>query len=254
MSLRIVQISDTHLFADPDGELLGVRTRTGTEAVINHIRRDLGAFDLMVISGDLVHEEGGAYEQLKGLLDDWLPRCRVIPGNHDKRKSMAAAFPESDSPLEDAVVFNQPLGDWQIIGLDTLKVGHVPGEIDQPQWEWLEGLLVENHDRPTAIFMHHPPVSISSGWLDPIGLLDSERFCQLVEKSPQVKLVSAGHVHQENSSSIGHAAAYTIPAASVQFAVGTDEFSIGTEPPGYRIIDLEEDGSFTTQVVRVPAS
>ena len=45
MPFRVVQISDTHLFADPEGELLGVRTRTGTEAVINHIRNEVGAFD-----------------------------------------------------------------------------------------------------------------------------------------------------------------------------------------------------------------
>jgi Icc protein len=252
MSQRVVQISDTHLFADPEGELLEVRTRTGTEAVINHIRAEVAAFDLMVISGDLVHEEGEAYQQILELLGDWLPLCRVIPGNHDKRKSMGDAFPEPPSPLEGRVIFEQKLGDWQLIGLDTLKAGHVEGEIDQPQWEWLKGLLAESADHPTAIFMHHPAVLIGSGWLDQLGLLESDRFQQLVKDSPQVKLVSAGHVHQESSGMIGHAVACTLPAASIQFAVGTDEFALGTESPGYRIIDLAEDGSFTTQVVRVP--
>jgi Icc protein len=251
MPLRVVQISDTHLYADPEGELLGVRTRTGTEAVINHIRSEVGAFDLMVISGDLVHEEGAAYEQLRELLGDWLPICRVIPGNHDKRGSLRDTFPESHSPLEEDVVFEEKLGNWQLIGLDTLKAGHVEGEIKEPQWEWLEGLLAEHADSPTAIFMHHPAVLIGSGWLDQLGLLEPERFHQLMRDSPQVKLVSAGHVHQERTTTIGHAAAYTLPAASVQFAVETDEFAIGTESPGYRIINLEENGSFTTEVVRV---
>ncbi len=252
MSLRIVQISDTHLFADPEGELLGVRTRTGTEAVINHVRSEVGTFDLMVVSGDLVHEEGGAYEQLRGLLGDWLPLCRVIPGNHDKRGSLRSTFPESHSPLQEDVVFEQKLGDWQLIGLDTLMAGHVEGEIKELQWEWLEGLLTENAEHPTVIFMHHPAVLIGSGWLDQLGLIESERFQQLVKDSPQVKLVSAGHVHQESTTTIGHATACTLPAASVQFAVGTDEFAVGSEPPGYRIIDLEDDGSFVTEVVRVP--
>jgi Icc protein len=252
MSLRIVQISDTHLFADPEGELLGVRTRIGTEAVINHVRSEVGTFDLMVISGDLVHEEAAAYEELRGLLGDWLPLCRVIPGNHDKRRSLRGTFPESHSPLEEDVVFEQKLGNWQLIGLDTLRAGYVEGEIKEPQWEWLEGLLAENAEHPTVIFMHHPAVLIGSGWLDQLGLLESERFQQLVTDSPQVKLISAGHVHQESATTIGHAAAHTLPAASVQFAVGTDEFAVGSEPPGYRIIDLEEDGSFVTEVVRVP--
>jgi Icc protein len=252
MPFRVVQISDTHLFADPEGELLGVRTRTGTEAVINHIRNEVGAFDLMVISGDLVHEEGAAYEQLRELLGDWLPLCRVIPGNHDKRGSLRGIFPESHSPLEEDVVFEQKLGNWQLIGLDTLRAGHVEGEIKEPQWEWLDRLLAENADHPTVIFMHHPAVQIGSGWLDQLGLLESERFQQLVKDSPQVKLVTAGHVHQESTTTIGHAASYTLPAASVQFAVGTDEFQLGTESPGFGILDLEEDGSFTIQVVRVP--
>ena len=254
MSTRIVQMSDTHLFEDPDGILLETRTRTGTEAVINHIRENVGPFERLVISGDLVHEEGEqAYQELRMLLGDWAQISLVIPGNHDNRSSLKAAFAENSGPLAEAAVFNDNVGGWQLIGLDTLKAGAVEGEIEETQWDWLEGLLHNSH-ASTAIFMHHPAFMIGSTWLDQLGLLEPEKFERLISGAPQVKLISAGHVHQECSGTIAHAAAYTLPAASVQFAAGTTEFAVGDESPGYRIFDLEEDGSFTTEVVRVPVS
>lgn len=254
MTARIVQISDTHLFEDPDGILLETRTRTGTESVINHVRENVGQFDRLVISGDLVHEEGRlAYQQLKELIADWVDIALVIPGNHDNRQSLKEAFPENAAPLASAAVFANQVGGWQLIGLDSLKEGHVEGEIEPAQSQWLVDLLASN-PQPTAIFMHHPAYSIGSEWLDRIGLQEPERFAQLVAAAPHVKLISAGHVHQDSEGQIAHASAYTLPSASVQFAVGTAKFALGDDAPGYRLIDLENDGSFSTQVVRVPLS
>lgn len=251
MTARIVQISDTHLFEDPDGILLETRTRTGTEAVIHHIRENVGEFDRLVISGDLVHEEGElAYQQLKDLISEWVEISLVIPGNHDNRQALKEAFPENAAPLADAAVFANKVGGWQLIGLDSLMAGHVEGEVEASQYQWLIDLL-QNDSSPTAIFMHHPAYAIGSKWLDQLGLLEPDRFADVIAAAAHVKLISAGHVHQDSEGKIAHAAAYTIPSASVQFAVGTAEFALGTEQPGYRVMELEEDGSFSTHVVRV---
>ena len=63
--LRVAQITDTHLYADPDGLLLGLNTRRCLQAVIE-LALQAGAADLVVASGDLAHDgTAEAYRQVR---------------------------------------------------------------------------------------------------------------------------------------------------------------------------------------------
>ena len=46
---RLLQISDPHLFADPEGDLLGQRTRLTLEGVLNLARANSGAADRVLL-------------------------------------------------------------------------------------------------------------------------------------------------------------------------------------------------------------
>lgn len=98
---------------------------------------------------------------------------------------------------------------------------------------------------------------------------DAERLLDLLPQHPQVKFVCCGHIHHEMTCSltlrgvatIGSQATrpqsllmLTTPATSVQFLPETDRLIPDLIPPGFRIFDLETDGSFRTRVVRVPLS
>jgi len=67
-----------------------------------------------------------------------------------------------------------------------------------------------------------------------------------------VKLVCCGHVHQESATSIGGVTVLTTPAVGPQFRPRTEELQIDPLPPAARLIELEPDGSWSTQVIRVP--
>ena len=65
-SLNVLQLSDPHLFADPEGRLLGMRTLTSLQHVITDAAENLSSIDLALLTGDLVHDASPAgYALLK---------------------------------------------------------------------------------------------------------------------------------------------------------------------------------------------
>ncbi|MDE0816237.1 MAG: phosphodiesterase [Pirellulaceae bacterium] len=251
---RIVQITDTHLSTNPSEELLGCRTQDSLKRVLRRIQDSYMDCDRMIVTGDLVHEEGpDAYHMVREILTPWEDKLRVIPGNHDMRDGMREAFGDRINGCPSAVTFEDEVGAWQLIGLDTLLDGAVEGDLTGPQWEWLENRL-ESSNQPTVLFMHHPPVFIGSEWVDKLGLLSFIPFANLVERFEQIKLVVCGHVHQDYQTELFQATVVTTPSTSVQFKMNSDEFATEDLPPGFRILDLHDDGTFDMSVIRVDHS
>ena len=90
----IVQLTDCHLFADPDGSLGDIATRPRFRLVLEDIRRRAPDFDFLVVTGDTAHDEQSAtYEAFRDELGDWVERLRIVPGNHDDREALTRVFP-----------------------------------------------------------------------------------------------------------------------------------------------------------------
>lgn len=240
MSITIAQVTDTHLFSDWEGVLAGVPTWKTFRAVLEQIERKHRDFDYMILTGDLAQDEAlETYLKLRAALGDWIDRCRIIPGNHDDPAHLRTVFPElfpnDDAPL----TFSLSAGDWKIIGLDSHLPGETKGCVEASQLVWLEEELNKDPDAPTLVFVHHPPVAIKVEWLDRIGLEGADELVALVEASPQVKVVCAGHVHQEFIGSIGAAAVYTTPSTCVQFSRRSQK-AFDPKAAGYRIFRLDD--------------
>jgi len=250
MSIRIVQLSDLHLYQDRGGRLYGVPTWATFHAVLEQVRSQQDDFDYLVLTGDLAQDEAlETYLMLRESLGGWVERCRIIPGNHDNRSNLQKAFfelfPESDS----ALTFELLAGGWRIVGLDSHIPGEVNGRVDGDQLEWLRARLRSEPGIPTLLFVHHPPLPINVAWLDELGLNEAAGLIALIETSPQVKIVCAGHVHQEYAGHIGAAAMYTTPSTCVQFGARAEK-TFDTRMAGYRIFTLDDNG-FHTEVCRL---
>ena len=71
-ALWVLQVTDMHLYDDPQGTLLGVNTQDSFKQVLwDAINNKQRKPDLIVLTGDLVHDNSeAAYRRLGGILSD----------------------------------------------------------------------------------------------------------------------------------------------------------------------------------------
>ena len=98
--MRIVQLSDTHLMPGgaPFREIADTSAALARAAeTIAGLAERVGPIDLVLVTGDLV-EEGDAesYARFRDLTSGISAPIAAIPGNHDDREELRAAF--ADQP------------------------------------------------------------------------------------------------------------------------------------------------------------
>lgn len=252
MTVRIVQITDLHLFRDPDAFLYGIPTRESLRDVLDHIGRHAGRVDHLVITGDHSHDDlPDTYEALRQMLAPWLDRLWQLPGNHDDRAVLRSAFSDRVAGTgSERISFAFPAGEWLCLGLDTQVSGEVAGRFDEQHLAWIDARLREDESQAVVLFMHHPPVATRLGWLDRIGLEGKELLQQLLVGEPRIRLVCCGHIHHELSQRIGAVEVVATPSTGLQFSPTSETALFVQEPPGYRVLELGANG-YATRVVRL---
>lgn len=242
--MRLIQISDCHLHADP-----GARARAGfplrqLEAVVAAVNGERP--DMVLVTGDISNDEtADSYQLAARTLNRLAAPWFWLPGNHDD----AALMAETRELLEEL-----DCGAWRILMLDTTVSGQPHGELGAERLEALSARLEED-DRPTLLAMHHPPLPVGSAWIDALGLKDREAFWQALSAYGQVRAILCGHIHQAFAShqrlAEGEVAVFGCPSTTDQFLAGAETFAIDeASRPGYRVLDLRE-GDVTTWVERV---
>src|SRR3954471_4832483 len=158
----ILQLSDLHRFADADARLFGVPTGVLLEEVLAHVWESGLRPDHVVVTGDLAHDDRAeTYAALRALLEPVLDRLWLLPGNHDDRATLRAAFPDRiPGQGSDRINFAFMAGDWLCLGLDTQLTGAVAGRLGAEQAAWIRRQLEAPAARAAVIFMHHPPVEL----------------------------------------------------------------------------------------------
>ncbi len=251
--MLIAQISDMHIKAP--GLLLYRRIDTAgyLERAVAHILRLDPRPDIVLATGDLV--DGGKPEEyalLRELLAPLDMPVYLIPGNHDARDAMRTAFPDhrylpADGFLQYAID-ELPL---RLIGLDTLTPGRPHGELCDGRLSWFEARLGEQ-DRPTLVFMHHPPFDCGIAAFDMAGLkLGRDRFADIVRRHPQVERVMCGHVHRPIQMRWGGTMASIAPSTAHQATLDLREgarLSMTMEPPGLALHQWRPGSGLVTHI------
>lgn len=252
MTFRVVQLTDLHLQSDQTAVLRGVQTTIVARDLIAQLVRDADQIDLLVLTGDLAHDEQlSTYLLLKEFLGPLAERSLFLPGNHDDRGHLCAAFPERAHSDAGFVCFSQAVAGWQLFGIDTQVTGKVFGRVSEPQMDWTVAQFRQHADSPALLFMHHPPINVGSEWMDAIGLENQEAFANFARSQQSLRAIAAGHVHHEFEGRLGTIPTYTTPSASIQFDPRASEVKIAPLPRGYRVFELDGE-MYRTYVVRVP--
>lgn len=251
-AVKLLQITDTHLFSDEEGALLNVNTRDSFHAVIDMIHSQGIDFNTIIATGD-ISQDHSADSYLR-FIDGITPLdkpCIWLPGNHDYQPNMAQVLPSSQvHALEHALLGEH----WQVIVLDSQVVGKPHGRLSDQQLELLDNRLTEHAGRHTLILLHHHPLLVGSQWLDQHNLKDSEDFWQIVDKHNNVKLVVCGHVHQDFDQMRGDVRVMATPSTCVQFKPSSSDFALDNQAPGWREITLLANGQVDSCVKRLDST
>ena len=239
--LKVLQITDSHLYSDRNAVKNGVNPFNSLQDVLVSALAEYQP-DAVVHTGDLADE---AIEQTYAMFLEFLQshtRAPLVctPGNHD----LEVAF-HNVCPAEDLQV-----GEWRITTVDSHVDNEVAGHITQPHLELLERKL-HQHDGFTLVATHHPPVPIGVAWIDAHCIDNGEKVMQLCAENSHVKGLICGHVHQAFEQSNKQFELMTTPSTCWQFSEDSDTFGFSTKTPGWRWIFLYESGDISSQVNRL---
>ena len=244
---RVLQFTDSHLLADPQGTFLGIQPLQTLDAVIALAAQRHPDPDLILLTGDLSQDGSpDAYQQLQQRFGNRDTPVGVIPGNHDRLERMLQAFNCPNMQVGGAM----ETGNWRVLLLDSTIPDKVAGGFENTDLDEIRHLL-SGDPRATLICLHHQPVDIGTSWLDSIGLKYPQAFFALLDQHPQVRGLLWGHVHQAFDGHRQQVKLMATPSTSIQFKPMTEDFALDPLPPGYRWLELHPDGHIETGVERL---
>lgn len=246
-TMKVLHLSDPHLFADDTSTLLGVNTDESLLAVLDDIKRRGITPDLFVVTGDISQDyTPESYQKFVDYLAPFGKPVLSLAGNHDERPKLKRFL--SQKPFSSA---EQLLTEhWQLLMLNSHVPGKVHGHLADEELSWLESCLRDNQDLPTMVFTHHHPIPVGSHWLDQIGIENGQRLVDILSEHPQVKMCAFGHVHQSTDRRHKEVSYCSVPSTCVQFKQHSVDFSASQEKPGYNLYHCNNDGIISVDSFR----
>jgi Icc protein len=249
-TLRILQITDSHLHTDPEWRLAGINTQTSFEWVMDLVKQEANTIDLLLLTGDLVHDASiTGYTRLRQHIQRSGIRASCLPGNHDKPETLRLHLAGERVDVPKIV----DLGSWVIILLDSTIPHSEGGHLSDQELALLQESLNHYTDRHILIALHHHPIKINSAWMDKMALDNPAPFLSILEQHKNVKGVVWGHIHQTFEAVHSGIRMMGTPSTCIQFVENQDKFGISTTPPGYRWLELSPDGQINSGIERVEA-
>lgn len=244
-ALTLIHISDTHLMDEAALDFVEVNPEQSFLGVLEHIKNNYADANALLHTGDLAQVAKPATYQryLQHVSHLNYPHYQV-PGNHDDTN----CFPFYEQKNQAHIVH---LGVWSIVLLNTAVKDKVDGWVEQEQLLQLEQLLAAHPEQHIILACHHHPFAMQSHWIDQHQLKNTRALTDILAKHTQVKLVLFGHVHQESCNMWRHIEFLSTPSTCVQFKPKSHDFALDSIAPGYRVLHLQNDGSFSTEVHRL---
>jgi len=247
-SVRLLQFTDTHLLADPHGKLRGAPTLPRLLACLAHAERHYLPADAIALTGDIVQDDATAYGTVELLFADSPAPVLLIPGNHDIPDQLRRRLGRAPFRLGGT----HRLGAWTVVLLSSwfAQAANGEGRLGAAQLQSLDDALAAARGGPALVLVHHPPILMDAAGMDALRLEDGDQLLQVVDRHPHVRGLAWGHAHQSlDVFRAGNVRLMCTPATCMQFRPRDPGFVVDDRPPGYRVIDLQDDGGIATEVV-----
>ena len=243
--MLIAQLSDTHILVESsDRPEAGSRAEDLRRCVVDIGRLDPQP-DIVIHTGDTV--QTGApedYAHLEKLVAPIRSKLYATPGNRDHRDKFAATFGRDDGPFMHHAFEDLPV---RLIALDSIEPPQNKGAFCADRVRWLDDTLAAAPDRPTLLFMHHPPFDMEPdylrGYLNPA---DRDAMAAVVSKHRQVRRLFCGHCHWISRNDWAGTEVTTTTSVARDVRKGIDENRYG-DTPIYQLHKVAADGAVTTE-------
>ncbi len=249
----IAQISDTHIIAHASEHPAAQLRADCLRRCIADINRQQP--DAVIFTGDTVqHGRPEEYALLHELLEPLDAPLYLIPGNRDDKGVLRGVF--GDRAPGNGDFLHYAVEDYavRLIAIDSTSPGERKGVFCSERQAWLDAVLNDQPDRPTLLFIHHPPFDIDDHYIG--GYRRPEEAAALadvVSRHSQVQGMLCGHVHCPGKHEWAGTVASLMPSVAVDLRKGVDETE-ALEQPIYMLHRLSQETGLVSQARRVSAS
>lgn len=258
--MLICQLTDLHVCAKGEAANRVSETNMFAARAFRRVAAMNPRPDAVILTGDLTENGMPAeYETLASLLKLHLPLpVYLIPGNHDRRENLRAAFADRPGVTADPFYVQYTVDDLpvRLVMLDTVVPGASHGELRPEQMAWLDGALAAMPDKPTLIGMHHPPFVCGVAHIDRNNFRNAEAFAALIARHPQVRRVVCGHHHRTMFAQFVQTIASIAPSVAHQVELTFDPADSGAmifEPAAFHLHLWTQTNGFVTHTAYVEA-
>jgi 3',5'-cyclic AMP phosphodiesterase CpdA len=239
-AMLLCQISDLHVMAERALAYGVVDTAACLERCVQRIVALDPIPDAVVATGDLVDTpDARSYGLLREILAQLPLPVYVMPGNHDERNALRAAFPDHRYLPRDGEFLQYVIDEYpvRLVALDTVTPGQPEGTLCAGRLQWLERCLAES-PAPTVIALHHPPFFTGIGHMDRMGLTNSANLADVVRRFPHVQRLICGHLHRPIQALFAGTMASVCPSTAHQVLLDLKPDTAARfvmEPPAFQL-------------------
>lgn len=247
-AMIIAQISDTHI--DPE-DPNGARRLCDLEQVVVDINGLDPRPDAVVHTGDLAHNGNEVkYRAAKAILARL--RCPFFPvaGNRDEPDLLRGFFSTGRDLRPGTPFFQYAAEDFpvRLLILDSRHRESNQGEFCALREDILTAALDDTPNRPTALFLHHPPFEVVESkypWqFEERASVD--RLDRILRGRDSVVRLFCGHAHRDARGTVGGVPAGTVPSVAVDLRLGDFGDEVG-KAPVYQLHRFD-GATFTTEL------
>jgi len=247
--LKVLQVSDTHVSADPEAVYRGQNADRNLQALLSAMR-DWGP-DLALLTGDISEDASpAAYARVANMLGAIGAPLLAIPGNHDDPGVMRSHFPQG--PWNGPLVLEA--GPWLLVLMDSTVKGSISGSFSPEQLDRFDECIRSSSAKFVLVALHHQPVTVNAPWIDRYALENPDRFFQRVDRDPRIKCIAWGHIHHDFRAERNAVTLLGAPSAAANSLPETPRFTLDPAGPACRWLELYADGRVKNGLLRLPCT
>jgi len=212
--------------------------------------------DAVIFTGDTVqHGQPEEYAHLRELLAPLDAPLYMVPGNRDDSGALRSAFGDHPNVHGNGDFLHYVVEDHELrlVAIDSTSPGERKGVFCSARQSWLDKVLSEQPDRPTLLFIHHPPFDVGDHYIG--GYRRPEEAAALadvVSRHPQVQGLLCGHVHWPIERQWAGTEARIMPSVAVDLRKGVEEAEARKQPI-YLLYRWSAETGLVSQARRVDA-